>query len=367
MLKDGVARARRRGRGRHVHERRRGCARFLAEQIADAEAQGVLFSLHLKATMMKVSDPIIFGHAVEVYFADVFAEHGDALRAAGANPRDGLGDVLDRRRAPRRRRRSRPCRTGIAAALESGPDLAMVDSDRGITNLHVPSDVIIDASMPPMIRDSGKMWNPAGELQDTKATIPDSSYAGDLPGGHRRPQGPRRPRPPHDGHGAQRRPHGPEGRGVRQPRQDLRDPRRRCGPVLDESGAQLMEHRVEAGDIWRMSTVKDAAGPGLGEARRQPGPGHRLAGRVLARRAPGPTTHQLIAQGPTATSADHDTERPRPSRSWRRPTAIGSRSSGSGGARTPSRSPATCCATTSPTCSRSSRSAPAPRCSRSSR
>jgi isocitrate dehydrogenase len=150
---------------------------FLAEQLTDAKQRGVLFSLHLKATMMKVSDPIIFGHAVEVFFADVFAEYGDALRAAGANPNNGLGGVLaaldslpDDERAA--------IEAAFDAAFEAGPDLAMVDSDNGITNLHVPSDVIIDASMPAMIRDSGKMWNSDGERQDAKAVIPDSSYAG---------------------------------------------------------------------------------------------------------------------------------------------------------------------------------------------
>jgi isocitrate dehydrogenase len=150
---------------------------FLAEQVADARKQDVLFSIHLKATMMKVSDPIIFGHAVEVFFADVFDRHGDAIRAAGGDPRNGWASVLaavaelpaDQREA---------IEADIAAVYERGPALAMVDSDRGITNLHVPSDVIVDASMPAMIRSSGRMWNAAGELQDTKAVIPDSSYAG---------------------------------------------------------------------------------------------------------------------------------------------------------------------------------------------
>jgi len=150
---------------------------FLAEQISDAKDLGVLFSLHLKATMMKVSDPIIFGHAVETYFADVFAEHRDVLEAAGADANNGWADVLraveslpaDQRAA---------IEADIATASAAGPDLAMVDSDNGITNLHVPSDVIVDASMPAMIRTSGQMWNAAGELQDAKAVIPDSSYAG---------------------------------------------------------------------------------------------------------------------------------------------------------------------------------------------
>ena len=150
---------------------------FLAEQIREAKEQGVLFSLHLKATMMKVSDPIIFGHAVEVFFADVFAKHGDVIAAAGGDPRNGWAGVLSAiETLPADQRAT--IEADIAAAYENGPDLAMVDSDKGITNLHVPSDVIVDASMPAMIRTSGQMWNAAGEQQDTKAVIPDSSYAG---------------------------------------------------------------------------------------------------------------------------------------------------------------------------------------------
>jgi isocitrate dehydrogenase len=150
---------------------------FLAEQIREAKEQGVLFSIHLKATMMKVSDPIIFGHAVEVFFADVFAEHGDTIAAAGGDPRNGWASVLTAVEALPAEQRA-PIEADIAAAYEQGPALAMVDSDKGITNLHVPSDVIVDASMPAMIRTSGQMWNTAGEQQDTKAVIPDSSYAG---------------------------------------------------------------------------------------------------------------------------------------------------------------------------------------------
>ena len=149
---------------------------FLAEQISEAKAQGVLFSLHMKATMMKVSDPIIFGHAVRAFFPEVFAKHADALARAGADPNNGLGSILTAlENLPAEERKA--IEDEIAAAYESGPDLAMVDSDRGITNLHVPSDVIIDASMPAMIRTSGQMWNAAGDQQDTKAVIPDSSYA----------------------------------------------------------------------------------------------------------------------------------------------------------------------------------------------
>jgi isocitrate dehydrogenase len=156
--------------------RRAALEDFLAEQLADAKERGVLFSVHLKTTMMRVSDPIIFGHVLRAYFADVFAEHGEALKSAGVNPNDGLGAMLkaievlpDEQRAA--------IEQAIDATYENGPPLAMVDSARGITNLHVPSDVIIDASMPAAIRSSGQMWNPQGEQQDTKFVIPDHSYA----------------------------------------------------------------------------------------------------------------------------------------------------------------------------------------------
>jgi len=149
---------------------------FLAEQVAAARAAGVLFSLHLKATMMKVSDPILFGHAVTTYFADVFREYGDDLAAVGADPDDGLASVLTALgRLPAAKRTA--IEAAISATYEDAPRIAMVDSDRGITNLHVPSDIIIDASMPAAIRSSGQMWNAAGEPQDTAFVIPDSSYA----------------------------------------------------------------------------------------------------------------------------------------------------------------------------------------------
>ena len=150
---------------------------FLKEQVIDAKAKGVLFSVHLKATMMKVSDPIIFGHVVKVYFADVFEKHGSTLQAVGADPNNGLGNVLSAI-AKLDADKKAEITKDIFAALENGPDMAMVNSEKGITNLHVPSDVIIDASIPAMIRTSGQMWNKAGELQDTKAIIPDRSYAG---------------------------------------------------------------------------------------------------------------------------------------------------------------------------------------------
>ncbi|HWG93293.1 MAG TPA: NADP-dependent isocitrate dehydrogenase [Mycobacteriales bacterium] len=154
--------------------RKAALQQFLAEQVADAKDKGVLFSVHLKATMMKVSDPIIFGHAVRAYFADVFRTYADDLAAVGADPNQGLGGVLsDVARSPKKDE----IEAAVARAYETGPALAQVDSSRGITNLHVPSDVIIDASMPAAIRTSGQMWNKDDQQQDTKFVIPDSSYA----------------------------------------------------------------------------------------------------------------------------------------------------------------------------------------------
>jgi isocitrate dehydrogenase len=229
---------------------------FLAEQMADAKAQGVLFSLHLKATMMKVSDPILFGHAVKVFFADVFAKHGDAIAAAGGNPNDGWGDVLaaiatlpDAQRAE--------IEADIAAAWENGPAVAMVDSDRGISNLHVPSDVIVDASMPPMIRDSGHMWNAAGEEQDCKAVIPDSSYAGvyqaviDDCKAHGAYDPTTMGSVPNVGLMAQ----AAEEYGSHDRTFEIQGPG--TVEVVSSSGDVLLSHAVEAGDVWRMCTVKD--------------------------------------------------------------------------------------------------------------
>ncbi|NUU22031.1 MAG: NADP-dependent isocitrate dehydrogenase [Streptomycetaceae bacterium] len=148
---------------------------FVTAQIARAKAEGVLFSVHLKATMMKVSDPIVFGHVVQVFFPQTFAKYGDALAAAGLNPNDGLGAILAGLDALPN---GAEIKASFDAELAAGPELAMVDSDRGITNLHVPSDVIVDASMPAMIRTSGHMWGPDGEEADTLAVLPDSSYSG---------------------------------------------------------------------------------------------------------------------------------------------------------------------------------------------
>lgn len=148
---------------------------FLAAQVARAKAEDVLFSVHLKATMMKVSDPIIFGHVVRAFFPKTFARFGDTLAAAGLTPNDGLGGIL---KGLESLPEGAEIKASFDAEIAEGPALAMVDSDRGITNLHVPSDVIVDASMPAMIRTSGHMWGPDGEEADTLAVIPDSSYAG---------------------------------------------------------------------------------------------------------------------------------------------------------------------------------------------
>lgn len=224
--------------------RRRALDAFLAEQVKEAKEQGVLFSLHLKATMMKVSDPIIFGHGVRAYFADVFAKHDDL-----PSPNNGLGSILN----------DRPdLQPEVDAALQGGPSLAMVDSDRGITNLHVPSDVIIDASMPAMIRASGQMWNAAGEQQDTKAVIPDSSYAALYAETIEfcKRNGAFDPATmgttPNVGLMAQKA----EEYGSHDKTFEISE----AGTVrvVNSAGETLLEHEVEAGDIWRACQTKDA-------------------------------------------------------------------------------------------------------------
>jgi isocitrate dehydrogenase len=229
---------------------------FLAEQVAQAKEQGVLFSLHMKATMMKVSDPIIFGHAVEVFFSDVFAKHGRALEQVGAEPNNGLGNVLGAL-ADLPTDTKAQIEADIEAAIENGPDMAMVDSDRGITNLHVPSDVIIDASMPAMIRTSGQMWNADGEQQDTKAVIPDSSYASlysetiDFC----RENGAFDPvtmgTVPNVGLMAQKA----EEYGSHDKTFEIAADG--VVRVISDNDTVVMQHAVEAGDIWRMCQVKD--------------------------------------------------------------------------------------------------------------
>ena len=238
--------------------RRRALDAFLAEQIEDSKERGVLFSLHLKATMMKVSDPILFGHAVRAFFADVFEQHGDALAKAGANPNNGLASILSALEdLPADEREA--IEAAIEAAYEHGPDLAMVDSDRGITNLHVPSDVIVDASMPAMIRTSGQMWNADGDQQDAKAVIPDSSYAAlyaetiDFCREHGAFDPATMGTTPNVGLMAQKA----EEYGSHDKTFEIEA----AGSVrvVDGSGDTLLEHDVEPGDIWRGCQTKDAA------------------------------------------------------------------------------------------------------------
>jgi isocitrate dehydrogenase len=236
---------------------KRALVAFLEQQVEEAKRQGVLFSLHMKATMMKVSDPIIFGHAVRVYFKDLFAKYGETFDKLGVDVNNGFGDLLARLpELPADERAA--IEADIDAALKAGPPLAMVNSDKGITNLHVPSDVIIDASMPAMIRTSGQMWNAEGKTQDTKAVIPDSSYAGiyqtviDFCKQH----GAFDPRTmgsvPNVGLMAQKaEEYGSHDKTFEVPA----DGKVR---VVDAEGKTLIEHEVEAGDIWRMCQAKDA-------------------------------------------------------------------------------------------------------------
>ena len=230
--------------------------RFLHEQIADAKAQGVLFSLHMKATMMKVSDPIIFGHAVEAFFAPVFEQYGDVLVAAGAEPNNGWAGVLaaiDTLPADQQAEIG----AAIAATMADRPDVAMVDSDRGITNLHVPSDVIVDASMPAMIRTSGQMWNKDGEPQDCKAVIPDSSYAGVYQAviDDCQANGAYDPATmgtvPNVGLMAQKA----EEYGSHDKTFEI--PAAGTVRVVDRAGDAVMTFEVGAGDVWRMCNVRD--------------------------------------------------------------------------------------------------------------
>jgi isocitrate dehydrogenase len=236
---------------------KRALRQFLEEQIEDAKKQGVLFSIHMKATMMKVSDPKIFGHAVSVYYKDVFEKHAAAFQKLGVDPDNGIGDLYLKIKAlPEDQRKA--IEADIEAVYKKRPPMAMVNSDKGITNLHVPSDVIIDASMPPVIRDSGKMWGPDGKLHDTKCVIPDSSYApvyqeviqfckkhgaldpktmGSVPNVGLMAQAA-------EEYGSHDKTFKAPGNGTMR--------------VVDASGQTLLEHKVEEGDIWRMCQVKDA-------------------------------------------------------------------------------------------------------------
>ncbi|MFV0252451.1 MAG: NADP-dependent isocitrate dehydrogenase [Beutenbergiaceae bacterium] len=228
---------------------------FLTAQIARAQADGVLFSVHLKATMMKVSDPIIFGHVVRAFLPQVFEQYGTVLADAGLSPNDGLGAILD---GLADLPQGDQIAQAIADGLARGPELAMVNSDRGITNLHVPSDIIVDASMPAMIRTSGHMWGPDGAEADTLAVLPDSSYAGiyQVVIDDCRANGAYDPTTmgsvPNVGlmaqkaeeYGSHDKTFEIEADGVVQ--------------VLDSTGTVLLEHRVGAGDIWRACQTKDA-------------------------------------------------------------------------------------------------------------
>ena len=231
---------------------------FLEKEVEDARRQGVLFSLHLKATMMKVSDPILFGHAVKVFFKDLFQKHGATLAGLGVNANDGLGSLLDAiRRLPDEQRKE--IEADLQAEYAQRPGLAMVNSSKGITNLHVPSDVIVDASMPAMIRQSGQMWNKDNKPQDTKAVIPDSSYAAVYREtiAFCKEHGAFDPRTmgtvPNVGLMAQ----AAEEYGSHDKTFEI--PAAGVVRVLDASGAVLLEHTVEKGDIWRMCQTKDAA------------------------------------------------------------------------------------------------------------
>lgn len=236
---------------------RKALASFIDAQIEDAKAKGVLFSVHLKATMMKVSDPVLFGIVVGEFYKDVLAKHGEALKSVGFDPNNGIGDlyaVIGKLPAEQ----AEAIKADVEAEYAKRPALAMVNSDKGITNLHVPSDVIIDASMPAMIRDSGKMWNAKGELQDTKAVIPDRSYAGvyQVVIEDCKAHGAFDPATmgsvPNVGLMAQKA----EEYGSHD--KTFVIPGDGKVVVTDDAGATVFEHAVEAGDVWRMCQTKDA-------------------------------------------------------------------------------------------------------------
>jgi len=236
---------------------RRALAAFIDAQIENAKKQCVLFSLHLKATMMKVSDPIMFGVAVGEFYQDVLTKHADALKQAGFNPNNGIGDLYARLGSLPEATQA-AIRADLDAEYAQRPALAMVNSDKGITNLHVPSDVIIDASMPAMIRDSGKMWNAKGELQDIVAVIPDRSYAGVYQAtiedckAHGAFDPATMGSVPNVGLMAQ----AAEEYGSHDKTFQIAGDG--TVKVIDESGKVLLQHEVEAGDIWRMCQTKDA-------------------------------------------------------------------------------------------------------------
>lgn len=229
---------------------------FLETQIKDAKEKDVLFSLHMKATMMKVSDPIIFGHAVRVFFKDLFENYSADFEKIGVDVNNGFGDLVAKiEELPEDKRNA--IKADIQKILDTNPELAMVNSDKGITNLHVPSDIIIDASMPAMIRNSGQMWGPDGKAKDTKAVIPDSSYAGiyEATINFCKKHGAFDPTTmgtvPNVGLMAQKA----EEYGSHDKTFEI--PANGTVRVIDNNGVTLMEHTVEAGDIWRMCQAKD--------------------------------------------------------------------------------------------------------------
>ncbi len=235
---------------------KKALVQFLEEQVADAKAQGILFSLHMKGTMMKVSDPIIFGHAVKIFYKDLFEKHDETFNKIGVDPNVGFANILSNLNDLSQEKKSEIL-ADIVKIYENGPGLAMVNSYKGITNLHVPSDIIIDASMPAMIRTSGKMWNAKGELQDTKAVIPDSSYAGVYAEtiAFCKKHGAFDPTTmgtvPNVGLMAQKA----EEYGSHDKTFEIATGGK--VQVIDENGEILIEHTVEEGDIWRMCQTKD--------------------------------------------------------------------------------------------------------------
>jgi isocitrate dehydrogenase len=230
---------------------------FLDQQITDSKERGVLFSLHMKATMMKVSDPIIFGMAIEVFFKDLIAKHKNTLIELGVDFRNGFGDLIEKMNELSADKKAE-LEADIKMAFENGPEVAMVNSDLGITNLHVPSDVIIDASMPAMIRTSGQMWDKEGKQQDTKAVIPDSSYAGiyqatiDFCKQHGAFDPTTMGTVPNVGLMAQKA----EEYGSHDKTFEMKE--EGTVTVVDANGNTLISHNVEQGDIWRMCQAKDA-------------------------------------------------------------------------------------------------------------
>ena len=229
---------------------------FLSEQVARAKAEGVLFSVHLKATMMKVSDPIIFGHVVRAFFPDVFETYAGALASVGASPNDGLGAVLKAVEGLPADERAE-VEAAVAKGFEDGPAIAMVDSNKGITNLHVPSDVIVDASMPAMIRTSGHMWNREGGEQDTLAVLPDSSYAGiyQVVLDDCRTNGAYDPSTMGSVSNVGLMAQAAEEYGSHDKTFEI--PADGTVRVVDSSGTTLLEHAVSTGDIWRACQTKD--------------------------------------------------------------------------------------------------------------